>query len=155
MQRFGDQLTEQNDVINSLNNNCQDLLREGYISDSDPSLEQIWNLKRQHAKLTDKSSARASDLQQTKERLNDFYDVMRATAAQLDHVMGVCDAQKPVGGDVAAIKQQQADFKVGAWLVVSFCVMFNCDHKIKWYHSQGAMCLKVVRTDASVLLNGI
>ena len=121
LQSYGDKLSEQNDVIDALSQRCQDMLREGYISDNDPSLEQVWNLKRQHAKLSDKRNARAADLHQTKERLGEFHDAMEQTTKQLEHVMTTCDAQKPVGGDVAAIKQLQADFKV--WIIHSFVIV--------------------------------
>ena len=107
-----DDLSENQDAIERLSRQAVDLQSDGFLSEDDPCHEQIWNLKRQQAKLAEKAQARADELRATLDKVAKARDAIARTRDDIARCVRLCEGQKPVGGDVQAVQQQQEEFKV-------------------------------------------
>ena len=107
-----DDLNENREAVEKLSRQAVEMQNDGFISEDDPCHEQIWNLKRQLAKLTEKAQGRSDDLRATLDKVTEAQDAIARTRDQIARCVQLCDEQRPVGGDVQAVQQQQEDFKV-------------------------------------------
>ena len=69
-------------------------------------------MKKQHAKLTDHANQRHGNLQQTLDKLDDLYKSVAKANGDIDGLVDILADQKPIGGEIKAIQQQQDEFKV-------------------------------------------
>ncbi|XP_035712122.1 microtubule-actin cross-linking factor 1 isoform X8 [Folsomia candida] len=90
----------------------EELIRQGVAADPKGMKDQIDGLRKLLAKLEDKSKQRDSELQKTLARLEGFYDLYNSTDDMIDDLIQQEKSfSKTVGGDVASIRAQQAQFK--------------------------------------------
>lgn len=83
----------------------------------------IDGLKKLHHRLAERAHQRESDLADVLDKVTGFQKGVDQTKADIDNLLDALSEDRPVGGEVKVIQQQQDEFKVSekSWMhVVSF-----------------------------------
>ena len=110
---FNQKLAEEEEMLGSLDQQCEGLIEHGYIPESDPLRGQTTALQKQYNRVIDKAEQRRDAVNTVAGKLEALDADLRQADANMDELIDELARQKPVAGEVHAIKEEQEEFKVG------------------------------------------
>ncbi|CAG0912338.1 unnamed protein product [Notodromas monacha] len=110
IESFQRKLDQKADILESTNQLCSDLDRDGYTIDAKVAREQLDGIQKQLSRVQDRANVRAEDVLSAHSRLEAFYDLHGGVMEDLGDLAREVSDFKPIGGDVETIRAQQKDF---------------------------------------------
>ncbi|XP_011312640.1 microtubule-actin cross-linking factor 1 isoform X3 [Fopius arisanus] len=99
------------DEISVLVNTSENLVDSGFAADAVATRDQVDSLKRQLARLEERSRNRDEELAVTLNKLQEFYHLHGDVMDDINDASDQIRRFKPIGSDIDSIKAQQEDFR--------------------------------------------
>ena len=111
-EKFVGRVEELEHEVEELRAECEDLIENGFITENDPSKQQVENLGKQLGRLSERIKQRQDELEKTLEDVNALCHDAEQTGVTVEQLLDDISQEKPVAADINVITDQQKHLKV-------------------------------------------
>uniref|UniRef100_A0A224Z7W8 Short stop n=1 Tax=Rhipicephalus zambeziensis TaxID=60191 RepID=A0A224Z7W8_9ACAR len=108
---FQERLSSAAREVDKAEQECQELISQGYTQDAKGARAQVETLRRQLNRLEERARGRHSSLEAMLAKLEKFYEDLHTTQRRVGSALGEEHTFRPVAADVESLRSQQEQFK--------------------------------------------